>query len=92
MQSTRSTSTSTSIERVELDIQGMSCASCVRHVEHALREIASVRNVVVDLASGRASLESTDALYPAQLIAVMEEAGYSATVVQDVHPQQATHG
>lgn len=70
----------------------MSCASCVRHVEHALREIASVRNVVVDLASGRASLESTDALHPAQLIAVMEEAGYTATVVQDVHPQQATHG
>jgi len=86
MHSAQSTSTSTSIERVELDIQGMNCASCVRHVEHALREIASVKNVDVDLASGRASLYSTDAIHPAQLIAAIEETGYTATVVQDVHP------
>jgi P-type Cu+ transporter len=92
MHSAQSTSTSTSIERVELDIQGMNCASCVRHVEHALRDIASVRNVVIDLASGRASVDSTDATHPEQLIAAVEETGYTATVVQRAHPQGAAHG
>ncbi|GAB2881284.1 hypothetical protein GCM10027093_15700 [Paraburkholderia jirisanensis] len=82
MQSIQSTSASASIERVELDIQGMNCASCVRHVEHALREITSVRKVVVDLASGRASIDSIDAIDPEQLIAAVEETGYTATVVQ----------
>ena len=34
----------------------MTCASCVAHVEEALRELPGVSNVVVNLATSKASL------------------------------------
>lgn len=42
---------------VVLPVRGMSCASCVAHVELALRELPGVSNVVVNLATGTARVE-----------------------------------
>ena len=39
-----------------LPISGMTCASCVSHVEGALKELPGVSNVTVNLATGKASL------------------------------------
>src|SRR6266545_5073858 len=39
-----------------LPISGMSCASCVSHVEGALKELSGVSNVVVNLATNKANL------------------------------------
>lgn len=42
--------------QLSLPIVGMSCASCVSHVEKALRELPGVSNIVVNLATGKASV------------------------------------
>ena len=39
-----------------LPISGMSCASCVSHVEGALKELQGVTNVDVNLATNKATL------------------------------------
>jgi len=41
---------------LSLPVQGMSCASCVAHVERALRELPGVETVAVNLATNKASL------------------------------------
>ncbi|HBG74731.1 MAG: haloacid dehalogenase [Chloroflexi bacterium GWB2_49_20] len=41
---------------LSLPISGMTCASCVSHVEDALKELPGVSNVVVNLATNKASL------------------------------------
>ncbi len=41
---------------LSLPVQGMTCASCVSHVEGALKELPGVENVVVNLATNKASL------------------------------------
>ena len=47
---------------VELQIGGMTCASCVGRVERALGKLAGVEQVSVNLASERAHLEVLQAL------------------------------
>jgi copper ion binding protein len=41
-------------ETIVLPIEGMTCASCVMHVENALKEVPGVLSVVVNLATERA--------------------------------------
>ncbi len=41
---------------ISLPVQGMTCASCVAHVEQALGEVAGVEHVAVNLATERATL------------------------------------
>ncbi|MCL5960475.1 MAG: cation transporter, partial [Chloroflexi bacterium] len=42
---------------VTLEIHGMTCASCVSHVEKALGELDGVAGAVVNLAAGSARVE-----------------------------------
>jgi P-type Cu+ transporter len=46
------------IETVELGVDGMTCASCVAHVEKALRAVPGVLEASVNLASERASVRA----------------------------------
>ncbi len=43
-------------EKVTISIGGMTCAACVRRVENALKSIEGVREVSVNLATGRATV------------------------------------
>ncbi len=43
-----------------LDVEGMTCNHCVMHVTNALKEVAGVSNVKVDLASKKAVVEGTN--------------------------------
>lgn len=61
----------------EIQIQGMTCKNCVRHVTEALAAIDSVSEVEVDLASARAQITSSLAISREQLVTVLDEAGYS---------------
>ena len=36
-----------------LAVEGMTCSSCIRHVEHALRELSGVAKVAVNLKDGK---------------------------------------
>ena len=44
-------------DRVSLVVGGMTCASCIRHVEDALGNTGCVVSASVNLASGRAAVE-----------------------------------
>ncbi|OXY83381.1 heavy metal translocating P-type ATPase [Oceanimonas doudoroffii] len=67
------------VERVELVIGGMSCASCTGRVEKVLGRLPGVLSASVNLAAGRAWVEllagSQDST---ALIAAVEKAGFSA--------------
>lgn len=63
----------------ELQVEGMSCGSCVKHINAALQPIAGVGEVTVDLASGRVKVTGdTDSN---ALLSALNEAGYPASVL-----------
>ncbi|HET9952880.1 MAG TPA: heavy metal-associated domain-containing protein [Polyangiaceae bacterium] len=65
-------------QNTTLDVEGMSCNSCVKHVNSALRGLDGVQDVQVDLKGGRVSVAHDPKLPTQQLIAALEEAGYPA--------------
>ncbi len=66
------------IERLELDIEGMTCAACVTRLEKALSRVSGVRDVTVNLALERASLEiETSATGVETLADAVNGAGFS---------------
>jgi Cu+-exporting ATPase len=75
--------------RAELAIKGMTCAACVSAVEKALRGIEGVRNVAVNLATEKASVEFVPTLTGLQdFIRVVREAGYEARAMTDTSPDR----
>lgn len=67
--------------RVELDVQGMTCDTCARHVTAALQEIAGVSQVQVpSWSAGRATLLAQSNVGVEELVKAVEEAGYRAEV------------
>ena len=60
---------------------GWTCASCVARVEKKLNKVAGV-NASVNLATESAHVELSAPVDPQQLVAVVEKAGYSATVTK----------
>jgi P-type Cu+ transporter len=71
---------------VEFMIEGMSCASCVRHVENALKTVPGVRSANVNLATERATLSVQLNVSNATIIAAVEKAGYQAKLF-NIEPQ-----
>ncbi|MEE1925677.1 heavy metal translocating P-type ATPase [Pseudomonas sp. 148P] len=67
---------------VELNISGMTCASCAGRVERALSKLPGVQSASVNLASERAHVELLGQVDSATLIAAVERAGYSASLPQ----------
>lgn len=64
---------------IELNIDGMTCASCVGRVEKALQKVPGVLEASVNLANETASIEAVSA-NPAALVSAVEAAGYSASL------------
>jgi copper chaperone CopZ len=64
------------MKSVELQVQGMSCGSCVKHVTEALHALDGVSEVAVDLQSGRVKVGGDSDCNV--LLAALEEAGYPA--------------
>ncbi|HEV8290497.1 MAG TPA: cation transporter, partial [Tepidisphaeraceae bacterium] len=64
---------------VNLNVEGMTCASCVAHVEKALKSVPGAQDAQVNLARGRARVRfdpgKTD---PAKLAQAIEHSGYHA--------------
>lgn len=60
-----------------LAVEGMTCPSCVRHIDNALRDVDGVIKVEVRLREGRVLVEheGTDI---ASLVSAVQEAGYEA--------------
>ncbi len=67
------------LHEVELDIDGMTCASCVRRVENALSALPGVLSARVNLASESAQVKFADrAAEIPDLVSALEAAGYQA--------------
>ncbi|MGF6607939.1 Cu+-exporting ATPase [Paraburkholderia sp. WSM4175] len=75
------TASSSPTRVVELDIGGMTCASCASRVEKALTKLPGVARASVNLATERARVESDATLGPQQLADAVRKAGYEATPV-----------
>jgi Cu+-exporting ATPase len=64
---------------VDLDIGGMTCASCAARVEKKLNKLDGV-TATVNFATEKARVEFGDAVTPDQLVAAVEAAGYEAVL------------
>jgi Cu+-exporting ATPase len=72
------------VSEATLDVEGMTCASCVGRVERALRKLPGVLAATVNLAVNRAQVRFLSAmLQPDALAQAVVAAGYAARVVQD---------
>ncbi|MCA3219684.1 MAG: copper-translocating P-type ATPase [Burkholderiales bacterium] len=67
-------------ETLRLQIEGMTCASCVARVEKALAAVPGVLRASVNLASEIATVETVQGLGLEPLIAAIDHAGYSARI------------
>nr|WP_315493538.1 heavy metal-associated domain-containing protein [uncultured Rhodoferax sp.] len=74
---------------VELDVQGMTCGSCVKHVTRVLQSVPGVSHVNVDLANGRARVEGDLPSGAQPLIAALASEDYPAQVASGADPLQS---
>jgi len=68
-----------------IDVQGMTCGNCVKHVTEELTGLAGVSGVDVDLHAGGVSpvtVTSADPLDEAALREAVDEAGYEVTAIR----------
>jgi P-type Cu+ transporter len=70
-------------ETTQLDIEGMSCASCVARVEKSLSKVEGVDEATVNFANHIGTVNHAHGVTPEQLIGAVEKAGYSATIKAD---------
>jgi heavy metal translocating P-type ATPase len=66
------------LDATELSIGGMTCASCVAHVEHALAAVPGVSEVSVNLATERAQIKHEPGVELAALTGAVVAEGYEA--------------
>ena len=65
------------VEKFEVEIDGMTCASCVRRVEKAIAAVPGVKTASVNLATERATIEALAGVAPrAAIDAAIRKAGY----------------
>lgn len=65
------------LERIDLPVQGMSCASCVERIETGIAKLAGVKQASVNLAAERASVLYDPAQISARrLVTEVENLGY----------------
>ena len=66
--------------KTKLNIIGMTCANCVRHVTQALAGLPGVKEANVSLEDHTAFVESAEDTTLEAMIAAVEEEGYKAGV------------
>ncbi len=67
----------------QINIQGMSCGNCARHVKNALLEVSGVSDATVYLSKNYAVAELSSSIADERLIHAIEEAGYCVTEVSE---------
>ncbi len=71
------------IQTLEFSIDGMTCASCVSHVEKGLLTVMGVTAVTVNLATQRASVTGVSPLATELLIQAVDKKGYTAKLINN---------
>lgn len=65
-----------------LSIEGMMCQNCVRHVDKALRAVAGVSDVAVDLEGKSATVTLSAEVSDETLTQAVTEEGYQVTAIR----------
>jgi len=78
------------VRTVALDIEGMTCASCVNRIERHLTKLDGVASANVNLATERATVTAAPRVTTDAIIGAVEAAGYDAKVVAEVESESAT--
>ena len=74
-------------QRIDLNILGMTCASCARNVERALTRAEGVASASVNIATERASVSfDPEVIQTAGLIRKIQDSGYDAAVQRVMLP------
>jgi Cu+-exporting ATPase len=76
---------------VTLNIEGMTCASCVGRVEKALKAVPGVTAVSVNLATEKAHINTLAGVATSELIAAVQKAGYEASTGTAVSAPALSH-
>ncbi|MFD5792378.1 heavy metal translocating P-type ATPase [Streptomyces diastatochromogenes] len=71
----------------DLTVGGMTCAACVKRVEKKLAKLDGV-TATVNLATGRARVSHPAQVSPAELVATVEKAGYTAALPEPPKKQR----
>ncbi len=72
---------SDSIEELEFDVRGMTCASCAHHVQEALESVEGVAEAdVPSWESGKATVRAAAGVNTEALTSAVQAAGYQATL------------
>ncbi len=72
---------------LELVVDDMTCASCVRRVEQALLKVPGVESASVNLATRRAQVQGSAGVD--ELVAAVQQAGYPAHAIEDTQREKA---
>jgi len=72
-------------------VTGMTCASCVVHVERALRGVEGVESANVNLASEKATVEYGEGVSPEDLVHAVEDAGYGLVEAPEEGESKEVH-
>jgi P-type Cu+ transporter len=70
------------VQTIELDVQGMTCASCAARIEKKLNRLEGV-NATVNYATEKATVHAGSGTTPQAVIEVIEKTGYRATLPAD---------
>jgi P-type Cu+ transporter len=70
------------VQTIELDVQGMTCASCAARIEKKLNRLEGV-NATVNYATEKATVHAGSGTTPQAMIEVIEKTGYRATLPAD---------
>lgn len=84
--------TAISTQRLELPVEGMTCAACAVRIEKKLNKLDGVE-ASVNYATERATVAFTRAVAPAELVAAVEAAGYRALLPgEEARPDTSAAG
>src|SRR3546814_18936082 len=75
----KSDAPTTGPERLSVAVAGMTCASCVGHVEKAIGKLPGVTGVAVNLATNRADVTFAGVSDHGAVVPAVESAGYEVT-------------
>jgi Cu+-exporting ATPase len=80
-----------SVGHIELQLGGMTCASCAMRIEKKLNKLEGV-SATVNYATEKAQVTAPADIDPATLVAEVEKAGYTATLPAPPSPDEAVEG
>ena len=67
-------------DRIPIQVEGMSCASCVTRVEKALTTLPGITEASVNLANETVLVSIDKAATPTKIVAALDDAGYPAVI------------